>query len=115
MGVEVALGVGVAVAVGAALPEAGPLEALRLVQDITAGQLSGATLAGHDAAAIRSIAAASFASGYQWLFLAAALFMLVSTLLMWLLVSAAETAPVAKSVKTPSGSAIRPIAVVDHK
>jgi hypothetical protein len=84
---------GVTEAVRHALPEVSGLDSLRLVQDITAGQLAGGTLAGHDAAAIHSIAEASFASGYRWLFLAAALFMLVSTLLTWRLVSAAETPP----------------------
>jgi membrane protein implicated in regulation of membrane protease activity len=67
------------------------------VQDITAGQLAGATLPGHDAAAVRAIAETAFASGYQWLFLAAALFMLVSTLLTWRLVNAADTPPVSAS------------------
>ena len=38
---------------------------------------------------------ASFASGYQALFLSGALFMLVATILTWRLVSAAETPPVA--------------------
>jgi hypothetical protein len=66
---------------------------LRLVHEITSGQFASAALPGHDAAAIRAIAEASFASGYQWLFLAAALFMLVSTALTWWLVSAAETPP----------------------
>ncbi|MGA2058422.1 MAG: MFS transporter [Bradyrhizobium sp.] len=88
---------GVAAAVGQALPEADASAALRLVHDITAGQFAGAALPGHDAAAVHAIAAASFASGYQWLLLAAALFMLVSTLLTWRLVSAAETPPVSAS------------------
>lgn len=84
---------GVTEAVRQALPEADAVGALRLVHDITSGQFAGAALPGHDAAAIRAIAEASFASGYQWLFVAAALFMLVSTLLTWRLVSAAETPP----------------------
>ena len=84
---------GVTDAVRHAFPEADAVGALRLVHDITSGQFAGAALPGHDAAAIRTIAEASFASGYQWLFIAAALFMLVSTLLTWRLVSAAETPP----------------------
>jgi EmrB/QacA subfamily drug resistance transporter len=100
---------GVAAAVRRALPEVGALDSVRLVQDITAGHLAGATLPGHDAAAIQAIAASSFASGYQWLFLAAAFFMLVSTLLTWLLVSATETAPVSAPMKTRTGQAFRPI------
>jgi membrane protein implicated in regulation of membrane protease activity len=83
------------------LPEVGVPDSLRLVQDITAGQLAGATLPGYDASVIRAIAEASFASGYQWLFLAAALFMLMSTLLTWRLVRSAETPPV--SASTGSG------------
>ena len=92
---------GVTDAVRRALPEVGFSDSLRLVQDITAGQLAGATLPGHDAAAVRAIAETAFASGYQWLFLAAALFMLVSTLLTWRLVNAADTPPV--SASTSSG------------
>jgi MFS family permease len=84
---------GVTDAVRHALPEANAVDALRLVHDITSGQFAGAALPGHDTAAIRAIAEASFASGYQWLFAVAALFMLVSTLLTWRLVSAAETPP----------------------
>jgi uncharacterized membrane protein len=84
---------GVTDAVRHALPEADAVDALRLVHDITSGQFAGAALPGHDTAAIRAIAEASFASGYQWLFAVAALFMLVSTLLTWRLVSAAETPP----------------------
>lgn len=91
---------GVTDAVTHALPEVGFSDSLRLVQDITAGQLAGATLPGHDAAAIRAIAETSFASGYQSLFLAAALFMLLSTLLTWRLVSAAETPPVSASTNS---------------
>jgi EmrB/QacA subfamily drug resistance transporter len=106
---------GVAAAVRRALPDASPFDSLRLVQDITAGQLSGVALPSHDAAAIRTLAASSFASGYQWLFLAAALFMLVSTLLTWLLVSATETAPVAASSASPSGPGLQPVAAADRE
>jgi hypothetical protein len=91
---------GVTAAVRRALPEVGVSDSLRLVQDITAGQLAGATLPGYDASAIRAIAEASFASGYQWLFLAAALFMLISTLLTWRLVRSAETPPVSASTRS---------------
>jgi hypothetical protein len=92
---------GVTDAVRRALPEADAADALRLVQDVTSGQFAGAALPGHDAAAIRAIAEGSFASGYQWLFLAAALFMMVSTLLTWRLVSAAETPP-ARALASPA-------------
>jgi hypothetical protein len=90
---------GVTASVRRALPDAGAADALRLVQDITAGQLAGATLPGHDAAAVHALAAVSFASGYQWLFLAGSLFMLISTLLTWRLVSAADTPPVPATPK----------------
>jgi EmrB/QacA subfamily drug resistance transporter len=102
---------GVADAVRRALPDAGAFASLRLVQDITAGQLAGATWPGHDAATIHAIAMSSFASGYQWLFLAAAVFMLVSTVLTWLLVSATETAPVSAATTTRAGLALRPITI----
>jgi EmrB/QacA subfamily drug resistance transporter len=90
---------GVTDAVRRALPDAGASDTLRLVQDITAGQLAGVALPGHDAATVQAIAAASFASGYQWLFLAGSLFMLISTFLTWRLVSAAETPPVSATRK----------------
>jgi hypothetical protein len=96
---------GVAAAVQRALPEASVFDSLRLVQDITAGQLSGTMLPGHDAAAIQLLAASSFAYGYQWLFLAAAIFMLISTTLTWQLVSAIETAPVSAAIKAAASSA----------
>jgi predicted MFS family arabinose efflux permease len=100
---------GVASAVRLALPDASVLDSLRLVQNITAGQLAGATLPGHDAAAIRAVAASSFATGYQWLFFAAALFMLVSTLLTWWLVCETETAPASSSVMTRAEQDLRPL------
>jgi EmrB/QacA subfamily drug resistance transporter len=90
---------GVADAVRHAFPDADVLDALRLVQDITAGQLTGAVLPGHDAATVRFLATASFANGYRWLFLAGALFMLISTLLTWRLVSPVETPPVSATPK----------------
>jgi EmrB/QacA subfamily drug resistance transporter len=90
---------GVADSVRRALPDASASDALRLAQDITAGQLAGATLPGHDAAAVHALAAASFASGYRWLFFAGGVFMLLSTLLTWRLVSAAETPPVSAMPK----------------
>ncbi|QPF90383.1 MFS transporter [Bradyrhizobium commune] len=83
-----------AASVGRGLPDASATDRLRLVQEITAGHLAGAPVAGHDAAAIEALSVASFANGYQALFLAGAFFMLVSTILTWRLVSAAETPPV---------------------
>jgi len=90
-----------------ALPDATASDGLRLVRDITAGHLGDVTLAGHNAGEIQALAAVSFAGGYQWLFLAAALFMLVSTLLTWRLVSAAETPPVSVSAEAPSRQVLR--------
>jgi EmrB/QacA subfamily drug resistance transporter len=89
----------VASAVANALPELPGSERLQLVRDITAGDLSGTGVAGAAAGALRQLALESFASGYQALFLAGALFMLVATLLTWRLVNAAETPPV--SVPSP--------------
>jgi hypothetical protein len=43
----------------------------------------------------------SFASGYHALFLAGALFMLISTILTWRLVSPAETPPIPASSARP--------------
>jgi EmrB/QacA subfamily drug resistance transporter len=89
---------GVAVAVRQALPGLAASDTMQLMHEITAGNLAAVTLPGHDDTAIRALAQASFAEGYQWLFLAAASFMLISALLTWWLVSATETAPVAASV-----------------
>jgi hypothetical protein len=46
---------------------------------------------------MKEIAIASFASGYQWLFLAGAVFMGLSAILTWRLVSADETPPISAS------------------
>jgi MFS family permease len=87
----------VAVSVTDALPKVSAADRATLVHDITAGKLSGATLAGYDASSLRELAMASFASGYHALFLAGALFMLVSAVLTSRLVSPAETPPVPAS------------------
>lgn len=93
----------VTLAVAEALPEVSSADRATLVHDITAGSLSGATLAGHDASSFRALATVSFASGYHALFLAGALFMLISTILTWRLVSPAETPPSpASSARPPS-------------
>jgi EmrB/QacA subfamily drug resistance transporter len=64
---------------------------LRLVQDIAAGRLASATLPSWDPAALHALAASSFAGGYQALFVVAASFMLLATILTWILVNPAET------------------------
>lgn len=87
----------VAVTVADALPKVPTADRATLVHDITAGNLSGATLAGYDASSLRALAMASFASGYHAVFLAGALFMLVSTVLTWRLVSPTETPPIPTS------------------
>jgi EmrB/QacA subfamily drug resistance transporter len=97
----------VASAIAAALPELASAERVRLVHDITAGDLSGTSLPGADATMLRELALASFASGYQALFLSAALFMLVATILTWRLVSAAETPPVAARMPMRPQEAVR--------
>jgi hypothetical protein len=83
-------------AVGAALPQTNPLVRAALVHDIAAGHLAGAALPGHDANAIRQLASASFATGYQAVFITAAIFMLISALLTWWLVSPLETPPISR-------------------
>jgi hypothetical protein len=84
----------VAVAVADATPNVSIVDRATLVHDITAGKLTGAALAGYDVSSLRALATASFASGYHALFLAAALFMLVSAVLTWRLVSPTETPPI---------------------
>ena len=91
----------VTLAVAEALPKVPSADRATLVHDITAGNLSGATLAGHDALSFRALATVSFASGYHALFLAGALFMLISTILTWRLVSPAETPPIPASSARP--------------
>ena len=59
---------------------------------------------------MKELAIASFASGYQWLFLAGAVFMAVSTFLTWRLVSADETPP--DRAGSERGSASRPMTVL---
>jgi hypothetical protein len=83
------------------LPHASAADRLALVRNITAGNLGPIPGAGHDAASVRASAVASLATGYHALFLAGALFMLVSTILTWCLVRAAETPPVSTSARRP--------------
>ncbi len=89
----------VAVVIADALGHADVADRQVFVQAITSGRLSAATFPGHDPAAMKALAVASFASGYQWLFLAGGLFMIISTALTWHLVSAHETLPVPVPVK----------------
>jgi EmrB/QacA subfamily drug resistance transporter len=91
----------VAVAVADAMPKVSIVDRATLVHDIAAGKLSGAALTDYDASSLRALATASFASGYHALFLAGALFMLVSAVLTWRLVSPTETPPVPASSKRP--------------
>jgi hypothetical protein len=83
------------------MPKASTADRATLVHDITAGNLSGAALAGYDASSLRALARASFASGYHALFLAGALLMLVSTVLTWRLVSPTDTPPNSASSAPP--------------
>ena len=85
----------VSAVIAAALPDVGVGERLALVRLVVAGHLSGAALPGHDRAAVQALALAGFAEGYRWLFLCAAVFMAVSAILTWRLVSADETPPIA--------------------
>jgi hypothetical protein len=91
----------VAVAVADAMPKVSIVDRATLVHDIAAGKLSGAALTDYDASSLRALATASFASGYHALFLAGGLFMLVSAVLTWRLVSPTETPPVPASSKRP--------------
>lgn len=80
---------------------------LALVHEITAGNLSAVRLAGQDPSLVQALARASFAGGYQALFLAAAVFLLVSAGLTWRLVSAAETPPVSAASRARPRSTLR--------
>jgi len=84
----------VTVAIAQAFPDVSASERLALVRTITAGRLGSVTLAAYEPSQVKAIAVASFAAGYQALFIAAALFMLVSTILTWRLVSSIETPPI---------------------
>jgi predicted MFS family arabinose efflux permease len=83
----------VASTVAAALPNIAPAARAALVHEITAGNLSGLSLAGHDPSDLKALAVASFANGYHALILTGAAFALISTILTWRLVSAADTPP----------------------
>jgi EmrB/QacA subfamily drug resistance transporter len=97
----------VAAVVADALPGADASDRQVLVQVITAGHLSAAALSDHGPVAVRALALASFAEGYQWLFLAGAIFMAVSTIVTWRLVSADETPPVSAPVERAVRQAVR--------
>ena len=92
----------VSTVVAEALTDASAADRLRLVHDITAGNLAGAVAASRAGGSIGGLAVSAFASGYQSLFLVAALFMLVSTVLTWRLVNPAETSPVSAPAKVRS-------------
>jgi len=83
-----------------ALPEADASVTTSFVQAITAGHISAAALPHSDPVAMKILATTSFAMGYQWLFLAGALFTAISTVLTWRLVSAEETPPVPAPVRS---------------
>ena len=82
-------------AVGAALPHVSPLLRAALVRDVAAGHLAGTALRDHGLHA-----SAIFATGYQAIFISGALFMLISALLTWWLVSPHETPPVGRASHT---------------
>jgi hypothetical protein len=92
----------VSTVVAEALTDASAADRLRLVHDITAGNLAGAVAASRAGGSIGGLAVSAFASGYQSLFLVAALFMLVSTVLTWRLVNPAATPPVSAATKVRS-------------
>jgi len=83
----------VAALVTEALPGLGGGDRLRLIGEITAGDLSGVGRVQGATSALREIALASFAAGYQALFLASLCFMAAATLLTWRLVAASDTPP----------------------
>ena len=89
--------------VASVLPQTNAADRQALVQAITAGHLSATTLPGGDPTAIKKLAVASFASGYQWLFFVGAVFMVISTILTSILVSADETPPVSAPVRRING------------
>lgn len=76
------------------LPDVAASDRQALVRLIVAGHPSEAALPGHDRAAVHALALASFAEGYRWLLLFAAVTMAVSAILTWRLVSADETPPI---------------------
>ena len=85
---------GVAAAIADALPQVSMLDRQTLVHNITSGNLATATLPGYDPADMKGLILHSLGSGYRSLFIAGALFMLLSTCLTWRLVSASDTPPV---------------------
>jgi hypothetical protein len=97
----------IAAVISDALPGVAPADRQALIRAVTAGHVSDATLPGHGHAAVQALALASFADGYQWLFLAGGTFMAVSTLLTWRLVSADETRPVSAPVRRTAPHAVR--------
>ena len=106
-GLGVVLYARVAAVISDALPGVELADRRVLIQAVTAGHVSAATLPGHEPVAVKALAVASFADGYQWLFLAGAMFMAVSTLLTWRLVSADETRPVSAPVSKAARQAVQ--------
>jgi EmrB/QacA subfamily drug resistance transporter len=95
-GLGVVLYTRVAHLVIAALPNATVSARSALIHGVVAGDTAGLSIPGRSATDIASLAQRSFASGYQFLFLAGAVFLFIATILTWSLVSAHETPPTSK-------------------
>ncbi|MEX3969691.1 MFS transporter [Paraburkholderia caribensis] len=76
------------------LPRIGAADRSYLIQNIAAGRFANAMHPQYDPVTMHTIAVSSFASGYQVLFLVAALFMIACSALTWRLVNPLETPPV---------------------
>jgi EmrB/QacA subfamily drug resistance transporter len=87
----------VAAAIADALPNLADADRLRLVRNITAGDLSGSGLSGIDMATLHELSLNALAKSYQAIFLAAGILLFLASTLTWRLVSAAETPPVPPS------------------
>jgi EmrB/QacA subfamily drug resistance transporter len=99
----------VAMTVAQALPQTAAADRKALVQAITAGHFDAAMPRGQDAAALKDLGVSSFASGYQWLFAAGAGFIVLATILTWILISAGETPPIAAPAAKPTPRPLRDV------
>jgi hypothetical protein len=80
------------------LPRTGLDDRQALVQAITAGHARAATSGAGASVVSQALAVTCLARGYQRMFSAAGLFMMVAAVATWFLVDARETPPVARSV-----------------
>jgi EmrB/QacA subfamily drug resistance transporter len=94
----------------ASLPELDDQVRAGFIRDIASGDLSGADVAASTSAPLHALALRAFSQGYVLLFTTSAVFCLIAAVLVWGLVRASDTQPIAKKERRPANAAAEPVA-----